>query len=142
MGDFSEGYRLLADVEGQLVSYRNLYYKAKFGPGIKDFLVKAIELDSGNEKAYISLGMYYRDAPLIAGGNPKKSESILKKMIDITHSDQIDLFSLYLWIDTAWINSDYNLEKIKNYISILSIFSNQADINFMAERIEKKYHGM
>ena len=142
MGDFSDGDRLLADVEGQLISYRNLYYKTKFGPGIRGFLVRAIELDSGNEKAYISLAMYYRDAPLIAGGNLKKSESILKKMIDITHSDQIDLFSLYLWIDTAWVNSDYNQEKVRDCISILNLFSNQADIGFMVERIEKKYQGM
>lgn len=142
MGDFSDGCRLLADVEGQLISYRNLYYKAKFGPGIKNLFVKAIELDFGNEKAYISLAMYYRDAPLIAGGSFKKSESTLKKMIDITHSEQIDLFSLYLWIDTAWINSDYNLKKIKSYISLLSLFSNQADINYMAKRIEKKYQGV
>ena len=141
MGDFSDGYRLLADVEGQLISYRNLYYKTKFGPGIRGFIVKAIELDSGNEKAYISLAMYYRDAPLIAGGNLKKSESILKEMIEITHSDKIDLFSLYLWIDTAWVNSDYNQEKVRDCISILNLFSNQTDINFMAERIEKKYQG-
>ncbi len=142
MGDFSDGYRLMADVEGQLISYRNLYYKTKYGPGIRGFIVKAIELDSVNKKAYFSLAMYHRDAPLIAGGNLKKSESILKKMIDITYSDQIDLFSLYLWIDTAWINSDYNQEMVKEYISILNIFSNQADIGFMAERIEKKYQGM
>ena len=142
IGDYSEGYRLLADVEGQLISYRNLYYKAKYGPGIKGFIIKAIELDSGNEKAYISLAMYYRDAPLVAGGNLKKSESILKKMIDITHSDQINLFSLYLWINTAWINSDYNQEKVGDCISLLSLFSNQTDINFMTERIEKKYQGM
>ncbi|MEA2022003.1 MAG: hypothetical protein U9N08_05975 [Candidatus Caldatribacteriota bacterium] len=141
IGDFSDGYRLLADVEGQLISYRNLYYKTKFGPGIRGFIVKAIELDSENEKAYISLAMYYRDAPLIAGGNLKKSESILKKMIDITHSGKIDLFSLYLWIDTVWVNSDYNQEKVRDCISILNLFSNQVDINFMAERIEKKYHG-
>jgi len=139
IGDFSEGYRLLADVEGQLISYRNLYYKAKFGPGIKGFIIKAIELDSGNEKAYISLAMYYRDAPLIAGGNLKKRESILKKMIDITHSNQINLFSLYLWINTAWINSDCNQEKVRDCISLLGLFSNQADINFMIKRVEKKY---
>ena len=142
IGDFSEGYRLLADVEGQLISYRNFYYKTKFGPGIKNFITKAIELDSGNKKAYISLAMYYRDAPLIAGGNLKKSESTLKKMIDITQSDQINLFSLYLWINTAWINSDYNQEKVRDCISLLSLFSNQEDIDFMAERIEKKYQGM
>ena len=142
IGDFSEGYRLLADVEGQLISYRNFYYKTKFGPGIKNFITKAIELDSGNKKAYISLAMYYRDAPLIAGGNLKKSESTLKKMIDITYSDQINLFSLYLWINTAWINSDYNQEKVRDCISLLSLFSNQEDIDFMAERIEKKYQGM
>jgi len=139
MGDFSEGYRLMADVEGQLISYRNLYYKTKFGPGIRGFIVKAIELDSVNKKAYFSLAMYHRDAPLIAGGNLKKSESILKKMIDITYSDKVDLFSLYLWIDTAWVNSDYNQEKVRDCISILNLFSNQADIDFMAERIEKKY---
>jgi tetratricopeptide (TPR) repeat protein len=121
MGDFSDGYRLLADVEGQLISYRNLYYKTKFGPGIRGFIVKAIELDPGNQKAYISLAMYYRDAPLIAGGNLKKSESILKKMIDIAHSDKVDLFSLYLWIDTAWVNSDYNQEKVRDCISILNL---------------------
>ena len=142
IGDFSEGYRLLADVEGQPISYRNFYYKTKFGPGIKNFITKAIELDSGNKKAYISLAMYYRDAPLIAGGNLKKSESTLKKMIDITYSDQINLFSLYLWINTAWINSDYNQEKVRDCISLLSLFSNQEDIDFMAERIEKKYQGM
>ena len=142
IGDFSEGYRLLADVEGQLISYRNFYYKTKFGPGIKNFITKAIELDSGNKKAYISLAMYYRDAPLIAGGNLMKSESTLKKMIDITYSDQINLFSLYLWINTAWINSDYNQEKVRDCISLLSLFSNQEDIDFMAERIEKKYQGM
>jgi hypothetical protein len=139
MGDFSDGYRLLADVEGQLVSYRNLYYKTKHGPGIKDFLARAIDLDSGNQKAYISLAMYYRDAPLIAGGSLKKSEFVLKNMIDITCSDQIDLFSLYLWIDTAWVNSDFNQEKAGDCISILNLFSNQTDIDFMVKRIEKKY---
>jgi tetratricopeptide (TPR) repeat protein len=142
IGDYSEGYRLLADVEGQLISYRNLYYKAKYGPGIKGFIIKAIELDSGNEKAYISLAMYYRDAPLIAGGNLKKCKTILEIMIDSTHSNRIDLFSLFLWIDTAWVNSDYNQEKVRDCISILYLFSNQADIDFMTERIEKKYQGM
>lgn len=142
IGDFSEGYRLLADVEGQLISYRNLYYKAKYGPGIKGFIIKAIELDSGNEKAYISLAMYYRDAPLIAGGNLKKCKTILEKMIDSTHSNRINLFSLYLWINTAWINSDYNREKVRDCISLLSLFSNQVDIDFMTERIEKKYQAM
>ncbi|TFG93145.1 MAG: hypothetical protein E4G71_00915 [Candidatus Atribacteria bacterium] len=138
-GDFSDGYRLLADVEGQLMSYRNLYYKTKFGPRIKDFLERAIELDSGNGKAYVSLAMYYRDAPLIAGGSLKKSESVLKKMVEITHSDQIDLFSLYLWVDTAWVNSNFNREKAGDCILILNLFSNQTDIDFMVERIGKKY---
>lgn len=139
IGDFSEGYRLLVDVEGQLILYRNLYYKMKFGPGIKDFIIKAIDLDVSNEKAYISLAMYYRDAPLIAGGSLEKSKDILKKMIETTHSDRIDLFSLFLWIDTAWVNPDFDQKKINDYISVLSLFSNQADISFMIKRIENKY---
>jgi len=139
IGDFSDGYRLIADVEGQLIYYGDLYYKTKFGPGIKKFITKAIELDSGNKKAYISLAMYYRDAPFIAGGSFKKSEVVLEKMIDATLSEQIDLFSLYLWIDTAWINSNNNRKKISDCISMLKLFSNQPDIDLMVERIKKKY---
>ncbi|MCK5767674.1 MAG: hypothetical protein KAH35_04795 [Candidatus Atribacteria bacterium] len=139
IGDFSDGYRLMADVEGQLIYYGDLYYKTKFGPGIKKFITKAIELDSINKKAYISLAMYYRDAPFIAGGSFKKSEVVLEKMIDATLSEQIDLFSLYLWIDTAWINSNNNRKKISDCISMLKLFSNQSDIDLIAERIEKKY---
>jgi len=139
IGDFSDGYRLKADVEGQLIYYGDLYYKTKFGPGIKNYITKAIELDSGNKKAYISLAMYYRDAPFIAGGSFKKSEVVLEKMIDATLSEQIDLFSLYLWIDTAWINSNNNRKKISDCISMLKLFSNQSDIDLIAERIEKKY---
>jgi len=139
IGDFSDGYRLKADVEGQLIYYGDLYYKTKFGPGIKNYITKAIELDSGNKKAYISLAMYYRDAPFIAGGSFKKSEATLKEMIDNTFSDQIDLFSLYLWIDTAWTNSKKNREKVSDCISILDLFANQHEIDLMAQRIEKKY---
>ena len=83
--------------------------------------------------------MYYRDAPFIAGGSFKKSEATLKEMIDNTFSDQIDLFSLYLWIDTAWTNSKKNREKVSDCISILDLFANQHEIDLMAQRIEKKY---
>ena len=48
--DFSDSYRLLADIEGQLIFYGNLYYKTKFGPGIKDFIIKAIDLDVSNKR--------------------------------------------------------------------------------------------
>ncbi|HNR65853.1 MAG TPA: hypothetical protein PKJ95_06145 [Atribacterota bacterium] len=137
--DFSEGYRLLADVEGQLIIYGDLLYKTKFGPPIKNMINKAIKLDPGNEKAYFSLAMYYRDAPFIAGGDLKKSEAVLKDMIDINKNTQIDLFSLYLWIETAWVNSEFNPEKISDCISILDLFSNKEDIDSMIARIERKY---
>ena len=139
IGGFSDGYRLRADVEGQLIFYGDIYYKTKFGPGIKNSIKKAIALDPGNKRAYVSLAMYYRDAPIIAGGSFKKSETTLKEMIDNTFSDQIDLFSLYLWIDTAWTNSKKNREKVSDCISVLHLFTNQREIVLMAQRIEKKY---
>ncbi len=138
--DFSDGYRLLADVEGQLITYRDLLYKTKHGPPIKNMITKAIKLDPDNAMAYLSLAMYYRDAPLIAGGDLKKSKAVLKEMVAITSYDKMDLFSLYIWIETAWTNSDNNQEKVSNYISLLlDLFSNKSDIDFMAERIEGKY---
>lgn len=138
-GDFSDGYRLLADVEGQLITYRDILYMAKYGPPIKNMITKAIKLDPHNVMAYLSLAMYYRDAPLIAGGDLKKSKSVLKEMIALTSHDKMDLFSLYIWIDTAWTNSDNNREKVSAYISLLDLFSNKSDIIPMAERIERKY---
>lgn len=138
-GDFGEGYRLMADVEGQLIIYRDLIYKTKFGPGIKNMITKAIDLDSANSKAYLSLAMYYRDAPLIAGGNLKKSAAVLQEMINTTGSDQIDLFSLYLWVDTAWLNSEDNQKKKSECLLMLDLFSNQSDIDSMIRRIERKY---
>ena len=138
-GDFSDGYRLLADVEGQIIAYRDLLYMTKYGPSIKNMITKAIELDPDNVMAYLSLAMYYRDAPFIAGGDLKKSKSVLKDMVEVTSNTQIDLFSLYLWIDTAWTNSDNNLKKVSDYVSMLDIFSNQSDIESMVARIERKY---
>ena len=138
-GDFSDGYRLLADVEGQLITYRDFLYMTKYGPPIKNMITKAIKLDPHNIMAYLSLAMYYRDAPLIAGGDLKKSKSVLKEMIALTSHDKMDLFSLYIWIDTAWTNSDNNQEKVSAYISLLDLFSNKPDIISMAERIERKY---
>lgn len=140
-GDFSDGLRLMADLEGQLIIYRDLYYKTKYGPPIRSMIVKAIELDPGNKNAYLSLAMYYRDAPLIAGGDLKKSKSTLKKMVENVSDDRLDLFSLYLWIETAWANNDNNLEKVTNYISMLNLFSNSTEIDLMAERIKSKYTG-
>ena len=89
--------------------------------------------------AYLSLAMYFRDAPLIAGGDIKKSKSVLEEMVALTSHDKMDLFSLYIWIDTAWTNSDNNQEKVSAYISLLDLFSNKPDIISMAERIERKY---
>ena len=60
-------------------------------------------------------------------------------MVDITKNIKIDLFSLYLWIETAWVNSEFNPEKISDCISILDLFSNKRDIDYMIARIEKKY---
>jgi tetratricopeptide (TPR) repeat protein len=138
-GDFSDGYRLLADVEGQLITYRDFLYMTKYGPPIKNMITKAIKIDPHNVMAYLSLAMYYRDAPLIAGGDIKKSKSVLEEMVALTSHDKMDLFSLYIWIDTAWTNSDNNQEKVSAYISLLDLFSNKPDIISMAERIERKY---
>lgn len=140
-GDFSDGLRLLADIEGQIIAYKDLYYKTKFGPPIKNNINKSLKLDPYNEKAYFSLAMFYRDAPMIAGGDLKKSKMVLRDIINITGNDTIDMFSLYLWIDSGWVNSNYNREKTSEYISMLDIFSNRTDIDFMAKRIEKKYSG-
>ncbi len=138
-GDFSDGLRLMADVEGQLIIYRDLYYKTKYGPPVKNMIIKAIKLDPGNKNAYLSLAMYYRDAPFVAGGDFKKSKSTLKELIENVSDDQLDLFSLYLWIETAWVNSNGNSEKVSDYVSMLDLFSNKSDIDLMAERIERKH---
>jgi tetratricopeptide (TPR) repeat protein len=70
-GEFSDGYRLLADTQAQLLMYNGMLYKMQYGPTVREYAEKALELDPGNIKAKLNLALYYKNAPAIAGGSEK-----------------------------------------------------------------------
>lgn len=137
--EFSDGYRLLADIEGQLMFYRDLFYKTKYGPQIKIWAEKAILLNPTNYQAYITLALYFYSAPSIVGGDPKKGKEVLNRIIQLDQSGQIDPFSLFLWLITAFENTNFNQIKLEKYLKPLELFSNQEEIQAMVSKLSKKY---
>ena len=79
-GEFSDGYRLLADTQAQLLMYNGMLYKMQYGPTVREYAEKALELDPGNIKAKLNLALYYKNAPAIAGGSEKTAREILHEI--------------------------------------------------------------
>jgi len=138
--EFSDGYRLLADIEGQLMFYRGLFYKTTYGPQIKTWAEKAILLNPTNYQAYITLALYFYSAPPIVGGDSEKGKEIINRVIQLEQSGQIDSFSLFLWLITAFENTNFNQKKLEKYLKPLELFSNQKEIQAMVSKLSKKYN--
>jgi len=105
-GEFSEGYRLLADTQAQLLAYHGMVYAMKHGPMVRDFAEKALELDPANAKARINLALYYKNAPAIAGGNEKKARRILREIESSEELEPLDRFSVNVWLGISYAETD------------------------------------
>ncbi len=101
-GGFSDGYRLLADVQAQLLAFNGMLYKMKHGPRVRELAEKAIVLDPGNAKARLTLALYYRNAPPVAGGNPEKALEILHEIEGIPALQPTERFSVNIWLGISY----------------------------------------
>jgi len=97
----SEGLRLLADTYSRLTKYRGIGYKAKKGPQVKTLSESAIEIDSTNSRAYLTLALYHLHAPGIAGGSVKKALAMLHEIVDMEGLEPLDRYSVLLWLAIA-----------------------------------------
>jgi len=115
-GEFSDGYRLLADTQAQLLMFNGLLYKMNFGPKVRDLAEKALELDPDNTKARLTLALYYKNAPAIAGGNEKTALEILHGIEKRSVLEPLDRFSVNMWLGISYAENKNGL-LARKYIS-------------------------
>ncbi|MBN2552832.1 MAG: hypothetical protein JXB06_08675 [Spirochaetales bacterium] len=104
-GEFSDGYRLLADSQAQLLMFNGALYAMQHGPEVREFAEKALELDPGNVKARLNLALYFKNAPSIAGGSEKKARQILHEIEGSAGLEPLDRFSVNVWLAISYAES-------------------------------------
>jgi tetratricopeptide (TPR) repeat protein len=104
-GEFSDGYRLLADIQAQLLMYNGMLYKMQYGPTVREYAEKALELDPGNIKAKLNLALYFKNAPAIAGGSEKTAREILHQIEELGGLEPLDSFSVNVWLGISYAES-------------------------------------
>jgi len=114
-GEFSDGYRLLADTQAQLLMYNGMLYKMQHGPTVREFAEKALELDPGNIKARLNLALYYKNAPAIAGGSEKTAREILHQIEGMGELEPLDRFSVNVWLGISYAEGK-NASMARRYI--------------------------
>jgi tetratricopeptide (TPR) repeat protein len=114
-GEFSDGYRLLADTQAQLLMYNGMLYKMQYGPTVREYAEKALELDPGNIKAKLNLALYFKNAPAIAGGSEKTAREILHEIERAVGLEPLDRFSVNVWLGISYAESK-NASTARKYI--------------------------
>jgi tetratricopeptide (TPR) repeat protein len=114
-GEFSDGYRLLADTQAQLLMYNGMLYKMQYGPAVREYAERALELDPGNIKAKLNLALFYKNAPAIAGGSEKTAREILHEIEQARELEPLDRFSVNVWLGISYAESK-NASTARRYI--------------------------
>jgi tetratricopeptide (TPR) repeat protein len=101
-GETSQAYRLLADTYAQLLILNGTLYKMSYGPKVRVMAEAALRLDPANVKARLTLALFYKNAPAIAGGSRAKSLQLLHRLEGERDLERVDLFSLNAWLGIAY----------------------------------------
>jgi len=115
LGETSQAYRLLADTYAQLLILNGLLYKMSYGPKVREMAEEALRLDPGNVKARLTLALFYKNAPAIAGGSRRRSLSLLHMLEGEGTLERVDLFSVNAWLGIAYSESR-NTAEARRYL--------------------------
>ncbi|MBN1837126.1 MAG: tetratricopeptide repeat protein [Spirochaetales bacterium] len=98
----SQAYRLLADTYAQLLILNGLLYKMAYGLKVREMAEEALRLDPRNLKAKLTLALFYKNAPGIAGGSRARSLELLQELEGEPELERVDRFSVYAWLGITY----------------------------------------
>ena len=118
----SQAYRLLADAYAQLLILNGLLYKMTYGPKVREMAEEALRLDPANSKARLTMALYYKNAPAIAGGSRAKSLEILHRLEGEGTLEAVDRFSVNAWLGIAYSEGRRSLEARRYLTQALEVY--------------------
>lgn len=99
---YSEGYRLMGDIIGQLCLVKSFGYIMRHGPKVKRYAKKALALNPHNGKAHIIIASTRIYPPTAFGGDPEKGIERMKKALAMPDIARDDLFNIYAGIGVGY----------------------------------------
>lgn len=96
----SDSNRLKDDILSQLMLINDFFFQTRNGMTLEALPRRALELNPANDRAKISLAMFFNFAPFFVGGNPKRGRELLGAA---AHSEsKVIRFAALAWLGHAY----------------------------------------
>jgi tetratricopeptide (TPR) repeat protein len=105
-GEYSEGYRLMSEILGQMCVVRSVGFVLRNGYKVHGYAQKAIELDPRNGKAHIIIASSRIYPTAAFGGNPEEGIERMKRALTMPDIEKDDLFNIYSGIGIGYSKLD------------------------------------
>ncbi len=126
LGEFSEGWRMMAENQGQLCLVKEMGYLLANGPRGPQYAQKALKLDPLNVAAQIYLASAKVYPPPIAGGNPARGVELFRRALALEPTEKDDLFNIYSGIGIGLGKLSRNAEAADWLRKALELYPNNA----------------
>jgi tetratricopeptide (TPR) repeat protein len=131
----SQAYRLLADIYAQLLILGGLVDKISYGPKVRELAEEALRLDSSNPKARLTMALFYKNAPAIAGGSRARSLRLLHALDEEESLERVDRFSVYAWLGIAYSEVNSTFEARRYLRKALEVYPGNSWLQELLERL-------
>ncbi len=134
--EFSDGFRILADSLGQLLTLRGILFQLSNGLRARDAAIMALELDWSNLRAHVSVGAYYLNAPEVAGGDVEYATGILSNVVADKRSTAVERFLAYSFLALGYDELDERRRSHDSYRKAAEIFPRNPWLTSIAAEID------
>jgi tetratricopeptide (TPR) repeat protein len=135
LGEFSEGWRMMAENLGQLCLVKDMTFLLANGPKGPQYAQKALKLDPGNVAALVYLAAAKVYPPALAGGNPARGIELLQRALALQPSEKDDLFNIYSGMGVGLGKLRRNMEAAEWLRKAQELYPNNAFVRKELARI-------
>ena len=94
----SDGHRLLGEFYGRKIAYQGKASGVYWGPKSRKELLRALELDPGNARAHVGLGIWKLHTPRLFGGSREEAVAAFQQALELSP----DSFEGHVWLGIAF----------------------------------------